>query len=335
MQQATDTRELIEVEVLGLCLRGTFHRPAEPSIDLQHGSGDQARTAILFLNSLALPRAATGDSAVYWADAFAERGYPAFRFDLPGMGDSDGITSTDLLDFINAGGYAPSAAALAKEMAARPGVSGVVIMGHCAGSVTAVFAAAACEQCKGLILMDPYFHLPLAKRPEVREKLSDWVRRSSIGRILSHLYDRAKLLRLLLHGSTPPANANVALLGKWKQVAGAGLPILMFKAPGIKATGSKPRLGEFDYIQHVLKLAGRKSRVMVKTVETADHSFANRAGREAVRREIESWLDLYFPLQGLETSAQPASLSNVETKQNDSTRTTMAPSNQDCALEGR
>jgi pimeloyl-ACP methyl ester carboxylesterase len=338
MQQATDTRELIEVEVLGLRLRGTFHRPVRSSAVMRSGSAGQGRTAILFLNSLALPRAATGDSAVYWAAAFADRGYPAFRFDLPGLGDSDGETSTGLLDFINAGGYAPSATALAKELAARAGISGVVIMGHCAGSVTAVFAAAACEQCKGLILMDPYFHLLVAKRPEVREKLSDWVRRSSIGRMLSNLYDRAKVVRLFLRGSAPPGNANVALLTRWKQVAGAGLPILMFKAPGIKATGSKPRLGEFDYIQHVLKLAGRKNRVMLKTVEKADHSFANRAGREAVRQEIESWLDMYFPLQGLGTSAQPASLSAVSYvsyKQNDSTKTTMAPSSHHCALEGR
>jgi pimeloyl-ACP methyl ester carboxylesterase len=335
MQQATDTRELIEVEVLGHRLRGTYHRPARSSSATRSGNGGQGRTAILFLNSLALPRAATGDSAVYWGDSFAERGYPTFRFDLPGIGDSEGETTTGLLDFINAGGYAPSAAALAAELARRAGISGVVIVGHCAGSVTAVFTAASCNQCKGLILMDPYFHLPVAKRPEVREHLSDWVRRNSIGRLLSNLYDRAKSLRLFLRGSAQPGNANVALLSKWKSVAGAGLPILMFKAPGIKASGSKPRLGEFDYIQHVLKLAGRKSRVTVKTVETADHSFANRAGREAVRNEIESWLFGNFPLQGSETSAHTASLSSVKTRLSDSTKASMQPSNQDCALEGR
>ncbi len=130
--------------------------------------------------------------------------------------------------------------ALAKELAARSGISGVVIVGHCAGSVTAVFAAAAGDECKGLILMDPYFHLPLAKRPEAREKLSDWVRRSTIGRMLSNLYDRAKVVRLFLRGPTPPSNANVALLGKWKQVAGTGLPILMFKAPGSRPPEASP-----------------------------------------------------------------------------------------------
>jgi pimeloyl-ACP methyl ester carboxylesterase len=335
MQQATDTRELIDVEVLGHRLRGTFHRPAGLSAATRSSNSSRGSTAILFLNSLALPRAATGDSAVYWADSFAERGYPAFRFDLPGLGDSDGETTTGLLDLINAGGHAPSAAALATELTRRHGISGVVIVGHCAGSVSAVFTAASCKECNGLILMDPYFHLPVAKRPEVREHLSDWVRRSSIGRALSNLYDRAKSLRLLLRGSAPPGNANVALLSKWKNLAGAGLPILMFKAPGIKASGSRPRLGDFDYIQHVLKLAGRKSRVIVKTVETADHSFANRTGREAVRKEIECWLLGNFPLQGSETSAHTASLLSVKTRQGDSKRKSISPSSQDCALEGR
>jgi len=111
MLQATETRELI-----GVRLRGTFHRPAESAADPRTVGSGQARTAVLFLNSLALPRAASGDSAVYWAESFAKRGYPAFRFDLPGLGDSDGETSTDLLDFINAGGYAAAAAHLAKGL---------------------------------------------------------------------------------------------------------------------------------------------------------------------------------------------------------------------------
>jgi alpha-beta hydrolase superfamily lysophospholipase len=335
MLQATDTRELIEVEFLGHSLRGTFHRFAESATDSRTGGSGQGRTAVLFLNSLALPRAASGDSAVYWAESFARRGYPAFRFDLPGLGDSDGETSTGLLDFINAGGYAAAATHLARDVVARGGFSGVVIVGHCAGSVSAIFAAAGCKECQGLILMDPYFHLPAAKRPEVREKLSHWVRRSGIGRALSNIYDRTRYLRLVLGGSSLPGNANGALLSKWKNVASAGLPILMFKAPGIKATGSKPRLGEFDYIQHVLKIAGRKSRVAIKTIDKADHSFANRAGREVVREEIENWLATNFPLGNLEVSAQATRQSSVKYNQFSSTKTMRPPSNQDCALEGR
>jgi alpha-beta hydrolase superfamily lysophospholipase len=289
----------------------------------------------LFLNSLALPRAATGDSAVYWADSFARLGYPAFRFDLPGLGDSDGQTSTDLLDFINCGGFAPAAVGIAKELVERGGYSGVVMVGHCAGAVTANYAAAAYKKCKGMILLDPYFHLPVAKRPETREKLSDWARRSALGRPMSNLYDRLKHLRLFLRGRALPGNANTKLLSKWKELSAAGLPILVFTAPGIKAQGSKPRVGEFDYLEYVSKLAGRKSDLVMKSIEDADHSFANRAGREAVRKEAEGWLASHFPLTYAEANANANSLPGAGNKRSGTTRARVAPPNPDCALEGR
>jgi hypothetical protein len=80
-------------------------------------------------------------------------------------------------------------------------------------------------------------------------------------------------------------------------VASTGLPILFLKAPARKATGTKPRVGEFDYLKYVLGLAGRNSKVVVELIEGTDHSFANRLGRAAVRRHIEGWLTSYFPLQ--------------------------------------
>jgi alpha-beta hydrolase superfamily lysophospholipase len=301
MLQAIDTRELISLDILGYCLRGTFHRPAGdtsvswslPASALNRAPGGPA---VLFLNSLALPRAAAGDSAVYWADAFALRGYPTFRFDLPGLGDSDGHASTDLLDVINTGGLAPATAAIAKELVGRGGYFSIILVGHCAGAVTAIFAAAAFKKCKGLILLDPYFHLPVINRPETRKKLSDWARRSTLGKFLSNLYDRARHLWLLLRGSTLPRNANTALLGKWKELSAAGIPVLLFQAARIKAQVGKPRVGEFDYTQHISKLAARKNNLAVKPIDRADHSFANRAGREVVRDESLAFLANNFPL---------------------------------------
>jgi alpha-beta hydrolase superfamily lysophospholipase len=293
------------------------------------------RPAVLFLNSLALPRAATGDSAVYWADSFARLGYPTFRFDLPGLGDSDGQTSTDVLDFINRGGFAPAAVGISRELVERGGYSGVVLVGHCAGAVTASYAAAAFKKCKGMILLDPYFHLPVAKRPESREKLSGWARRSALGRPLSNLVDRVKHLKLFLRGSALPGNANTRLLSKWNDLSNAGLPTLLFKAPGIKATGSKPRVGEFDYLEYVRKLAGRKGDLVMKSIEGSDHSFANRIGREAVRQEAEGWLASHFPLTGHEAHTKAISLPGAGSKRNGASRPRVAPPNPDCALEGR
>jgi pimeloyl-ACP methyl ester carboxylesterase len=335
MHNAIGNRELIVLGGLGNYIRGTLHVP--PSV-LSHVPAEQrvqGRTGVLFLNSLSLPRAASGDSAVRWADSIAEHGYPSFRIDLPGLGDSGGYASTDLLDSINAGGLAPAAAAVAKELVDRFGLSGLVIFGHCAGSVSAMYAASASKECRGLILLDPYFHLPQAKRPKVREELSEWARRSKAGRLLSNAYDRARNLLLLLRGSALPANANSQLLDGWKQVASSGLPILLLKAPGIKAHGSRPRVGEFDYTGHALKLAGRKSRVSVEFVEGADHSFANYDGREAVKRHIEDWLVSHFPQEDFNRNPKRAVLLRAAEKQSESRKSPTASAELGCALEGR
>lgn len=290
MMQSVERRELITLDGLGAVVRGTYHRPPDSHSD---ADGHQ-RLGILILNSLSLPRASTGDSAVYWAESFAENGFPTFRIDLPGLGDSDGFLPVELLDFINAGGFARAASDKVQEVVERFNLSGVILVGHCAGVVSALFAAENCTQCRGLVLMDPYFHLPQAVRPKVRQKLSDWALHSRMGRIASNMYDQLRKFYRRLRGSRPPSNANFALLRCWKDVASTGIPILLFKAPARKAFGAKPRTGEFDYLQYVLKTAGRRSKVTVKFVEGTDHSFANKVGRNAIRQQTESWLNACF-----------------------------------------
>ncbi len=302
MIEALDTRELITLEGSGVLMRGTYHRPYEDAAGVQTILSEENRLGVVFLNSLSVPRASTGDSAVYWADAFAGCGYPSFRVDLPGLGDTYGVIPNELLAYINAGNYASVTAAKMKELVDRFHLSGVVIVGHCAGALTAVFAASSCEEARGLIMMDPYFHLPQAIRPKARQGLSDWARRTRLGGMLSNVYDRLREIQRTIRKNTPPKNANLALLARWKQVASSGLPILIIKAPGLKSPGIKPRTGEFDYLRHALMLAGNKRQVTIELIEGTDHSFADRAGRTAVRQRIKSWLVSYFPQAGSDES---------------------------------
>jgi pimeloyl-ACP methyl ester carboxylesterase len=294
LKNAIETRELITLDGLGIVLRGTYHKT--PQVDLNK----RKCIGVLFLNSLSPTRAATGDSAVYWADSFAEYGYPSFRIDLPGFGDSDGDTPTDLVNFINTGGYTSVVALKIKELVERFNLLGVVMVGHCSGAVSALYAAAAAsKECKGLVLADPYFYVPQAVKSKILQKLDRWASRSSLGRLFSDTYDRLKDIRLFLRKRVLPENANLPLLKCWRELASAGLPILILRAPSQKTPSTKARVGEFDYFSYLKKIAGYRGQVVVQLIQGTDHSFANRQGRATVRQYAEDWLSTYFPLESL------------------------------------
>jgi hypothetical protein len=301
-------RELLSLEALGVKVQLTCHLPDYKVPGTQIKLRETKTTGVLLLPGLLSPRSATGDSAVYWADSFAKRGYKSFRVDLPGSCDSGGDAPAELATFINSGGYEAVTVEILKQITVRYDLSSVVMMGHCSGAVTALFAAGSFKDCRGLVLTEPYFYLQPPGPTRVREALSDWASRNRLGGMFSNLFDRLKELRLRVRRSEFPVNANIPLIKRWSSLVSAGLPILVFNVPGAKASAAKPRLGEFDYLEHLISLAGSRSRVDLEVVEGAGHSFADPVGRVAVRRATEKWLGKYFP----STIAEPSLLQDPE-----------------------
>lgn len=294
MKGTIEKREIITVASGGFNLRGTYHRPQTERCDSLPSVHENDRVGVLFLNSGFQPRAASGDAAVYWADSFAKCGYPAFRFDLPGLGDSDGDLAVELLDFVelvNCGRYAACLSSAMKSITERFNLSGVVIVGHCAGAVSAVYAAAANHDVKGLVLLDPYFHREAQESTAIREEFRHWVSRNRVAGYLSNLYDQLKYFRLRVGGSGLPRNANLSLIRCWNQLASAGLPMLVLKAPG-----PNPRVGDFDYLRHIQQTSYPDQGMDVKHVEGTNHAFVKGQGKEAVRRHTENWLRAHFPI---------------------------------------
>jgi hypothetical protein len=119
MNEMVETRELIMLDGHGVIIRGTYHKAHDDNPDTQLNLLRRDRVGVVFLNGLTATRAGHGDAVVYWADSLAERGYPSFRLDLPGHGDSEGDPPTEWLGLINMGGYASIASATIRELVGR------------------------------------------------------------------------------------------------------------------------------------------------------------------------------------------------------------------------
>ena len=163
------------------------------------------------------------------------------------------------------------------------------------GGISAILAAAISARCLGLILLDPPFYLHPVARPSIKRALFHRTTKSRIDGLLSDVYDQLKKISLKLHKNAAPRNANFALLKRWKNIAGAGMPILLLNAPEPKAKDKHPRAGKFDCGKHILDLAGSRSRVDARIVAGANHTFSNPSGKAAVREHVAGWMAKTFP----------------------------------------
>jgi len=298
LKAAIETREVLTVIAGGICLRGTYHKPTDGAPDSMPSPDEKHRTGVLFLSGSVEPRAAFGDSAVQWADWLAKYGYRCFRFDLPGFGDSDGDlprTETAFMSLVNAGAFSGSVCEITDHIVERFGLRNVVVVGHCSGAVTALYAAAANERINGLILLDPYFHVQ--PKSEIQNSLASWHWRI-IGELVGNGSARAYLRAVRFHSSLRnfyrrqmrlPGTSNLPLIRCWNQLASRGLRILV-----LRSSSFIPKSGEFDYIGHLQPRSDRDCYFSVKLIEDATHDFAERHTKETVRRYTEQWLRAFL-----------------------------------------
>ena len=157
-------RRCVEIQVEGLRLRGTFHQPSTRQGSMPAPEPDVEKTGVLLFNSGFLPRSAQGDLLAHLADRIAAAGFPAFRFDLPGLGDSEGDLPEDAVTFVRSvekGNFAPYASSLAARLVGLHGLEKIIVGGLCGGGITALFGAAASKGSRigGVLMLDPIFNL--------------------------------------------------------------------------------------------------------------------------------------------------------------------------------
>lgn len=294
-------RDALTLRIDGLLLHGTSH--------IEPGAGD---LGILFLNSGSLPRSSRGDLYAHLADALAERGPKCFRFDLPGLGDSQGEVPQEYVELyrmVQEGDYAGTVAKIIRELRREFGLSGVILAGICGGAQTSVFAAAKDRGAgvAGLILLDMPFFLYRSSAPAGacepgrpgggrlratvaarKTRLRDWVLSRKWEPLATKFYYALKKLARRSNAGALPPNTNMALLKGLTGLLEQGIPALMITAHPLVA---EPQA--FDYIGYVA--AGAGDRVRHARIRGTTHSFVENGGAEAVRDAISAWLVERFP----------------------------------------
>jgi len=293
-------RKVVNIDIAGQRLVGTYHLP-------ENGDGPSSArdVAVLILNFAQLPRAGLADMSVHLADEHAANGFPAFRFDMPGLGDSPGELPRSerlLWDFTENGGYAQCAAALVEQLIQRFELRGIVLGGLCGGAITSLFAA---DQWPagvlGLILLEPTYFLvgsPGSQMPGRTPRKKNALRNGKSNlrqRLLTTLKNNADSIWLrplrkgflsLRHGRDRifgprfPDGINHPLVLASRRVAARALPILCVNA------GSKQRwLHQYQVFGHV---KGR--RITFVEIEGTNHMLVPGGGQAKVVEQVGSWL---------------------------------------------
>lgn len=308
------TRQLLGVQVDGLTLRGTVHHKTAFLRD--PGERNDRPVGVLFLNPGYLPRSARGDLYVRLADQVARQGYPAFRFDLSGLGESEGELPDNVLPFfvkVQNGEYAVEVGQLVHEIVRQHGLGGIVLAGICGGAVTSLFAVRKSlpGDVRGLILLDPTFKTFSAQLPPKAPKdgmagvwsdaisriqgthtrIRGKIVRTNIGERMSVAYAKLKKTARALLFNKLPANTNMSLIRCWQEQTGGGMPLLVFNADS-----EVRRLDEYDYSHYLLK--GSRDNISWINIEETNHSFLEGQAPKILQDTICHWLSTHFPARG-------------------------------------
>jgi len=164
-------RRAIQLDIAGHRLFGTLHEQDSP-VSSPNRQACQ-RIGVLLLSFGQQPRSWVGDLGSSIADRLGAQGYPVFRFDMPGLGDSPGAIPVHLEELwrnIQLGAHERPLFELCEELSRRFSLKGLVIGGFCGGAVTALLAAnARLPLLRGVALLEPDLALARTSSPSAVE----------------------------------------------------------------------------------------------------------------------------------------------------------------------
>jgi pimeloyl-ACP methyl ester carboxylesterase len=261
----------------------------------------------LFVNPGHTPRDGHGGLAAKACDRLAARGFPCFRFDLPGLGDTKGVlpevTST-LYTFVADGGFASMATELARKIHDRYKLEGIVMGGLCGAAVTGIYVADLDpDVIRALILLEPELYsggyAPPPQGGQDPQKPAGLIAKAK-SKVFSYWgwtlmltgespyaryvpLPREQIYNFLMTSRELPRITNAVLVEAWQRVRVRRTPTLVVTAKG------KLREHFFDRINHIALERIGMARMDHVRLEGTNHIFTTGGAIDRVIQLLEDW----------------------------------------------
>jgi len=313
-------RKALQLDIAGSRLFGTLHDSA-PALQKQQS---YRRIGVLLMSFGQQPRSWVGDLGSSIADRLDERGYPTFRFDMPGLGDSPGdipVYLEELWRDILLGAHEGALHALCEDLVSRFSLKGLVVGGFCGGAVTALYAVnMRSPLILGLVLLEPEIALvrtsssaatPAPLTVDAYQESTDlvWKRFTSLDswrKLLSGKADFKFWIRLwyglLDFGARKlksfghrkkllPQETNHRMLDSW-------LLARKLRIPTLVVTVGSPNRSKY-YRAYGLEpgVADAKSKLVWVEIPNTTHAMLTGGATDAVGMHFENWVCKNFPLE--------------------------------------
>ena len=315
-------RKALQLEIAGHRLFGTQHD--NDSCLLLQNKQDSQRIGVLLLSFGQQPRSWVGDLGSSIADRLEALGYPTFRFDMPGLGDSPGYIPVYLEDLwreILLGAHEPLLHGLCEHLTRHFSLKGLVVGGFCGGAVTALYAInARSPLILGLVLLEPEMAMVRISSSSVAQTpapLTVDAYHNSINLILRRVssldswrrlftgkadfnywlklwyalldYSVRKLKTVGHRTKVLPQETNHRMLNSWQIARRLRIPTLTI------SVGSPNRRKYYGAYGLESGVNDQTSNLRWVEIPNTTHAMLTGGAKEAVGKHIESWITETFP----------------------------------------
>ncbi|MBI5534523.1 MAG: hypothetical protein HY898_17490 [Deltaproteobacteria bacterium] len=289
-------RSIVEFDNHGSRLLGTYHHPGVRQDKRQAAPVDPG-TAFVFFNAGHMPREGHAGLMVQAADHLASQGYPTFRIDLPGLGDSPGVVPASIDSFfrmMHNGLHVSSVLTVLAACRQQYGFSSFVLGGLCGAAVTSILASVQAPlEIAGIVALELELFHP---RPESRLRMGQalWSRAAWLrlltghGRLGVHVPVPGSLLPKALGRALLPSNTNFELVRALEDFLSRDKPMLL-----IMASENRRELF-YDQVRQAVFGRAAERNIHWRSIAGTNHIFTTGMAHRQVVDEISSWSASHF-----------------------------------------